>query len=348
VIRLAIALAAAAVIAGCASPSVPGAGESSVGPAPGAGAGSTRRGAYYLDDGPGDRAPDPDSVVEPVPRPEAVLERTTRPYVIFGREYRPMSRMEPYRARGVATWYGRRYHGNPTASGERYDMYALTAAHPILPIPSYARVTNLSNGRSVIVRINDRGPFLRDRLIDLSYTAAARLGYVEAGSAQVEVELITQFGQAPLAAPEAGTGRTGALATAARLPESAAPAVVSPVPAQAGQKRGPDPVASPAPSVAPPERLTLMTEVVGNRSRTDATDVAFWLQLGAFASADNAGAARERLARQVGELGAQLEVVAEGGMFKIQAGPWPSRAEALVAADRLHASTGFRPFTTQR
>src|SRR5262249_30746390 len=95
-----------------------------------------------------------------------------------------------YRARGVASWYGRAFHGKRTASGERYDMYAMTAAHTILPIPSYARVTNLANGRSIVVRINDRGPFHSGRIIDLSYAAAYKLGYVGAGSAKVEVEAI--------------------------------------------------------------------------------------------------------------------------------------------------------------
>ncbi|MFP5405096.1 MAG: septal ring lytic transglycosylase RlpA family protein, partial [Gammaproteobacteria bacterium] len=88
-----------------------------------------------------------------------LLARASRPYVVFGRQYQPMTALQPYRARGIATWYGRRYHGNPTSSGERYDMYAMTAAHPTLPIPSYARVTNTANGRSVVVRVNDRGPF---------------------------------------------------------------------------------------------------------------------------------------------------------------------------------------------
>ncbi len=101
-----------------------------------------------------------------------------------------MARVVPYKARGRASWYGKRYHGQPTASGEPYDMYAMTAAHPTLPIPSYARVTNLRNGKAVIVRINDRGPFRGDRLIDLSYTAAYQLGIVGSGSDLVEVESI--------------------------------------------------------------------------------------------------------------------------------------------------------------
>ncbi len=98
--------------------------------------------------------------------------------------------MQPFRQSGVASWYGKRYHGSKTSNGETYDMYAMTAAHPTLPIPSYARVTNVKSGKSVVVRINDRGPFHAARVIDLSYVAAYKLGYIQAGAAQVEVESI--------------------------------------------------------------------------------------------------------------------------------------------------------------
>ena len=113
-----------------------------------------------------------------------------QPYVALGKSYTPMTSLEPYKERGVASWYGRRYHGQKTASGEIYDMYTMTAAHTILPLPSYARVTNIKNGKSVVVRVNDRGPFHSDRLIDLSYTAAYKLGLLGGGSAWVEVESI--------------------------------------------------------------------------------------------------------------------------------------------------------------
>ena len=127
-----------------------------------------RGGGYYLDDGPGDNPPaNLDHIPDAVPRLEPLVRGTARPYTAMGRSYTPMTQLAPYRARGVGTWYGRRYHGKRTASGEIYDMYAMTGAHPVLPIPSYARITNLDNGRSVVVRINDRGPFLESRVIDL-------------------------------------------------------------------------------------------------------------------------------------------------------------------------------------
>jgi rare lipoprotein A len=162
---------------------------------------STAPGGYYLDDGPGATRPaDLDKIREPVPRLEPLNRGTSQPYVVMGRRYTPMTALAPYKARGIATWYGRRYHGRQTASGEVYDMYAMTAAHPILPIPSYARVTNLQNGKSVVVRINDRGPFVDGRIIDLSYTAAHRIGVLAGGSARVEVESIIP-GAAGAAAP---------------------------------------------------------------------------------------------------------------------------------------------------
>ena len=149
------------------------------------------KGAYYKDDGPGANAP-PNlaAIPDAVPSVEPLHRFANRPYQVFGKEYLPVANLVPFRQTGVASWYGRRYHGAPTSSGERYDMYAMTAAHPTLPIPSYARVTNSANGRSVVVRINDRGPFHSDRIIDLSYTAAWKLGYVETGSARVEVETV--------------------------------------------------------------------------------------------------------------------------------------------------------------
>ena len=142
---------------------------------------ATRGGGYYLDDGPGDNPPaDLLAIPDAIPRVEPLHRYANRPYEALGVQYTP--RIEP------ASWYGRRYHGKPTASGETYDMYGMTAAHPTLPIPSYVRVISLNNDKSVVVRINDRGPFHSDRVIDLSYTAAYKLGVVGNGSGRVRVE----------------------------------------------------------------------------------------------------------------------------------------------------------------
>lgn len=160
-------------------------------PAPPAESGAERRpGGYLAGDGPPAQAPDITSIPEPVPVDEAELPRANQPYVVEGETVVPERGKRAYSERGVASWYGKRFHGRRTASGERYDMYAFSAAHRTLPIPSYARVTNLANGRSVVVRVNDRGPFHRKRLIDLSWAAAEKLGFTSNGQAQVLIERV--------------------------------------------------------------------------------------------------------------------------------------------------------------
>lgn len=138
------------------------------------------------------RPPDLSSVSDAVPRAEP-RSRYGNPasYEVFGQTYHVMDSAQGYVERGVASWYGTKFHGRRTSSGEPYDMYAMTAAHTRLPLPTYVRVTNLSNRRSVVVRVNDRGPFARNRIIDLSYAAAHRLGMLEQGTALVEVRAIT-------------------------------------------------------------------------------------------------------------------------------------------------------------
>ena len=176
--RLAAALALAALAACSASP---------------------KKGGYYKDDGPGSNPPSNlDRIADAKPRVEPLHKFANRPYEVFGKKYVPLTSVRPYQQRGVASWYGKRFHGQKTASGETYDMYAMTAAHPILPIPSYARVTHIKSGKQVIVRINDRGPFHSGRVIDLSYAAAHRLGLIGTGSGEVEIEAIVPGARAGL------------------------------------------------------------------------------------------------------------------------------------------------------
>jgi rare lipoprotein A len=134
---------------------------------------------------------EPEDVTDAVPSPDPILTAGNKsPYTVNGVTYQVMSDHSDYRARGIASWYGTKFHGHETSNGERYDLYQASAAHKTLPIPCFARVTNLDNGRSIVVRVNDRGPFHSDRLIDLSYAAAVKLGYMETGTARVEVEVI--------------------------------------------------------------------------------------------------------------------------------------------------------------
>lgn len=147
-------------------------------------------GGYYKDDGPGQNPPaNLDAIPDAIPRNEPLHAFANNPYKVLGKTYTPLTSNVGYRQEGLASWYGRKFHGKPTSSGEPYDMYAMTAAHPTLPIPSFARVTNPENGKSVVVRINDRGPFHDNRLIDLSYTAAYKLDVLK-GVTPVTVEAV--------------------------------------------------------------------------------------------------------------------------------------------------------------
>ena len=156
------------------------------------GSASKKSGGYYLDDGPDAIPPSNlDTIPDAVPKIEPLHHNANLPYTALGQTYTPETQLVPYHETGLASWYGRRFNGKRTASGERYDMYAMTAAHPTLPIPSYAQVKSLSNGKTIIVRINDRGPFHYHRIIDLSYTAAHKLGIIQGGSGMVEVTALT-------------------------------------------------------------------------------------------------------------------------------------------------------------
>ncbi|WP_223248214.1 septal ring lytic transglycosylase RlpA family protein [Sulfurirhabdus autotrophica] len=153
--------------------------------------GASKGGGYYKDDGPGENLPaNIDDIPDAQPKEEPLHKFANNPYTVFGQQYVPVTNFKPYKARGIASWYGKKFHGQKTSSGEPYDMYGMTAAHPTLPIPSYVKVTNPSTHKSVVVRVNDRGPFHSDRLMDLSYTAAYKLGIVQKGSGLVEVESI--------------------------------------------------------------------------------------------------------------------------------------------------------------
>ena len=289
-----------------------------------------RPGGYYLDDGPGGKPPaNLDSIPDAVPRVEPINRGTARPYVVMGRSYTPMTSLAPYQARGIATWYGSRYHGKQTSSGETYDMYAMTAAHTTLPIPSYARVTNLKNGKSVMVRINDRGPFVEGRIIDLSYTAAHRIGVLAGGSAMVEVESIIP-------------GASGAMIASAP-PPSVAPAPM-PESAPLAAAREPEPTTTQLPAAETPPAVTADAPPVP--VATDAAGI--YLQLGAFGSRENAENFLARMKIQVEWLASTLHVFSRDGLFRVHAGPYAREADARQAADRANQALGVRPFVLTR
>jgi rare lipoprotein A len=306
---LLLALAVAAVLAGCASPTRA--------PSPRSGAAPATGTPFYQDDGPPDRVPgDLAATPDAVPRVEPLHPFANRPYVALGHTYSPDPRDRPFKERGVASWYGRQFHGNKTASGERYDMFGMTAAHPTLPIPSYARVTHLDSGRSVIVRVNDRGPFLHGRIIDLSYAAAVKLGIAGPGSGRVEVvrllpaDIARGTSPAPVSVPAAPAA---AASTAASAPLTVATAV-------------------PEPSVIAP-----------NVTAGDPDRLRWAVQFGVFAQRVAADALRDRLGVLLSQNEAPdtplalltLRVEPDGAAWRVLVGEPSVRADALALAGRL-------------
>jgi rare lipoprotein A len=289
-----------------------------------------------------------------------------RPYEVFGRWYAPLSGDVALTERGLASWYGRKFHGRPTSSGEPYDMYGMTAAHKTMPIPSYARVRNPANGREVIVRVNDRGPFHGGRVIDLSYTAALKLGVLNA-VALVEVERITHEairsgawrdgGRALAAAPQAPLNSTP------QAPLHTAPPVppVQSVPAARAPSVTPPEVPSgsvAAVAIAPPAESSTAASsdddhATPDTPRAPARPIAmaapgWWLQLGAFRERDGAFDFQHKVERELEWLAPLLAVFTDRELHRLQAGPYASRAEAADAGERLRSALQLVPLIVER
>lgn len=293
------------------------------------GGGSSRGGGYYKDDGPGSNIPrDLKSIPNAVPRIEAHAPANFRPYVVFGKKYTPVSDERPFRQEGTASWYGRKFHGKKTANGETYDMYVMSAAHPTLPLPSYARVTHARSGKSVIVRVNDRGPFHSSRIIDLSYVAADRLGLIGPGSGQVIVEAITNA--------DIRAGRTPGPSMIAAAPPTRPPVQE----AQAAPRRiEPRPIATPIatpmptsqPEASTPDALAVLEQQI-------------YLQFGAFGAMQAADGLAQRLNQQIGQLESRsAHVDTSADLYRVRVGPYPDRTSAINAAVRIQEATGLRP-----
>ncbi|RFB68077.1 MULTISPECIES: septal ring lytic transglycosylase RlpA family protein [unclassified Herbaspirillum] len=304
-------------------------------PLPALPAAGSGRGGYYKDDGPGDQPPEglldtPDAE----PRVEPYSKSALRPYTVFGKTYTPISDNRPFKQRGIGSWYGKKFHGQKTSSGELYDMYKMSAAHPTLPIPSYARVTNLKTGAQVIVRINDRGPFHSTRIIDLSYTAALKLGYLSSGSSELEVERLLPDEIARMAENK----RNGIPDTATAAPAAEVVSVGSVTPP--GQIM---PVAmTTAPAVA------TSSSSPASASAGTALASGFYLQFGAYAQEANALAARDKLMQGLGGAVEKMEAVVVNGLYRLYAGPYATRPAAMDAAQVVRQRSSVTPFVVER
>jgi len=242
--------------------------------------------------------PDVFAIPDAVPRAEPRGKRGNPPfYEVFGKRYYVLASSEGFVERGTASWYGPGFHAASTSLGEPYDMYGMTAAHKTLPIPAYAEVTNLKNGRKVVVRINDRGPFVGERIIDLSYTAAAKLDMLLAGTAPVEVRVIS--------APRTGAG-------------SALPPMPSTMPA-----------APPVKPATPP-----VTVVNAPAVKMPGAPVMF-IQAGVFADHENARRRVEALLASGLELASLDEISSPRALHRVRVGPFASIEEFDLAMRRL-------------
>ena len=269
-------------------------------------------GGYYLDDGPSENPPfDIDKIPNATPKKESLITRSNKPYRALGATYTPMTYYQPYNATGVASWYGKRYHGRKTSSGEVYDMYAMTAAHPTLPLPSYVKVSNPANGRSVIVRVNDRGPFKKDRLIDLSYAAAYKLRFTNSGSTLVDVQALDA--SSFVKNSQAGTQ------------------LISQQNSQQNSKINVTTIPSTSSATTPTNQINSTTEL----SKQINSSAGYFVQAGAFKNAINADALIKKIQDLDITQNAVINSVYNKGIHRLKLGPFESKQQAEQIASQI-------------
>ena len=343
-----------------AAPSTSAAGAAAANPAgrpapsmPKAGSG---RGGYYKDDGPGDNPPPGlELTLDAEPKVEPYSLTGNKPYVVFGKTYTPMIDNQPFSQRGTGSWYGKKFHGQRTSSGEPYDMYKMTAAHPTLPIPSYARITNLSNGKQVIVKINDRGPFHTSRIVDLSYTAALKLDYLGKGSSELLLERLLPADIEKMAENKKNGSSSSTAATNAsdsNVPVVAATAVIETLPISVGPPLIETPLSSP--DNAGLDNLVARSNVVAE-ARVAVPPVihipnaasGIYLQFGAFGLRSNAEATFSLLQNKLAQLPG-FEIVQQGTLYRLFSGPFSSREDANHAIQSALQIGLPKPLIVQR
>jgi len=289
-------------------------------------------------DGAPSRQLDPNRIEDAIPRRDPITSAGNKnPYTVLGKTYRILPSSKGYKARGVASWYGTKFHGESTANGERYDLYGMTAAHCTLPIPTYVLVTNLENGKQCVVRVNDRGPFAEGRIIDLSYAAATKLGYAHKGTALVEVSAIDVDNWPP---------RGGVAEAAPRAIATPAPAALpAPIPSSASATGGRGEGVGGAPIVDPgaPNIDAVKADRVNaiNAAQVSAASGvsggSHYVQVGAFGSNQAAEKLRGRLAAATSYRVAVQPTTGTPVLYRVRVGPFSNAIDAERAREQLHS-----------
>jgi len=275
---------------------------------------------------------DPDTVPDAVPKDEPLSKYGNPPsYEVFGKRYYTRPSSQDFVERGIASWYGEDFHGKRASSGETYDMFAMTAAHKELPLPTYARVTNLENGRSVVVKINDRGPFHANRVIDLSWVAASKLRITAKGTGLVEVRAIDPANPEALPPPQLDTGTRYASAQPAPASDPVVPKATPAARPSAGTPPGPAPATRPAAPVAVAAAPKAETPVASLGPR-------MFIQVGAFSSRENADRLKTRVAKDLKRtVRVDTDQVNGKAFHRVQVGPVESVDEADLLVARLES-----------
>lgn len=330
-----LGLLALLILAGCASsPSTSG----SRAPSPPAG----RDGPPAVTPADLAQTPDPEPRVEPIRQ-----GGPNKPYTVLGQSYEPMVADVPWKQRGLASWYGQKFHGRRTASGELFSLYGLTAAHRTLPIPSYVRVRHVASGREVIVRVNDRGPFHSRRVLDLSYAAALKLGIVSMGSAEVELERLTfddirtgawrrNAGPGSGGDPAAGEDPIAALASSSASPAQPENAAVVSLASPSSDAGNVVTSTAPVPAATSPDR-----------AYTPAAR-GFWVQLAALGKRDGVDKLQQRVNTELSSLAPFMAVFREAALFRLQVGPYESRDQAQGVARAVREALDLTPMVIER
>lgn len=313
-----------------------------------------------------DGAPDSTGVYgnQPTPRIDKPASGANKPYTVMGKRYYPITGDQPMNQTGIASWYGKQFHGKKTSTGETYNMYSMTAAHKTMELPSYAKVTNLQNGRSLIVRVNDRGPFVGSRIIDMSYGAAVKLGFAGKGTANVRVERITRSqiarGDIPKTTYSSTASTLLAKNTATELPSTPTttkPIAVTPTPvtvpsastaiSPSTQAAADDGMAG----VTPDAVAKIEKQIQTLNASTAANAVSGWfVQIGAFRSEGNAEEflAHAQAVLSANDSEAPVRLMKDGGYYRVLVGQAMSVDTARTQAKKIGQFLGLQAFPIQK